>query len=137
MYDYNYQDLLNIKYKKYFIEIMIGLLIITFILITIFIKCYDTLNVVAINSNNYIAIKILKENSDTVKNSNYLLIDNNKEKYTYEIISYGSLEVDINNNIYQEIIIKIDYDIKENEIIDLKFYYNEERIINKIVNKIF
>jgi len=57
----------------------------------------------------------------------------NKKKYYYEIFSLSEILYDYQTfQNYQEISLKIDGKFKENEIVNLTIYYDQEKLGEKI-----
>jgi len=127
----NYQSLLKIKYQHayYFL-----LMIISIFLISYFIcqkEVYDKLNALGVYKNGYLVINVALNNSDTIMNENTFYL--NKKKYYYEIFSLSEILYDYQTfQNYQEISLKIDGKFKENEIVNLTIYYDQEKLGEKI-----
>ena len=97
-------------------------------------KCHDTYKIYGIYNENYIYINVPIDNSDTLANGDYIKI--NKNKYDYKINYISEMKV-VENINYQEYIISINECFRQNEVVDITFYYNEEKLIKKIYNVIF
>ena len=128
----NYQRLLNIPYKNYFgLIIVVGLTII----LTIYIatkSLYDRLDLLAVSNGRNLVLAVPIEYSDTLTKDAVLNI--NKTKYNYAIESVSELLYDEVRQInYQNFIITIDKKYPLNEIVKVTFYYNKERIIQKVI----
>ena len=96
-------------------------------------KIYSSKQYYGIYNDGYISINIDITNSDTIKKSNYIKINNNK--YSYSISDISSLMADEINNInYQNYKIYINESFKENEIVKIDFFYNKQRIIKKLLD---
>ena len=127
----DYYTLLNIKpkYKLWFL--IITFLIIVFIIYFCNKNIYDTIKIKGIIKNNSIMINMPVKYSDTLINGNFLKIDN--KKYDYKINKISSLKIDDQSLLeYQTIEIKIVNNFKDNQILNLSIFYNNEKIINKI-----
>lgn len=61
----------------------------------------------------------------------------NNESLAYEIISKELLVDEQNYITYYEIVLETTLTLTDNEIVDLSFYYNKQRIITKIKDKMF
>jgi len=131
----NYHSLLNIKYKYSIFNISILLIIfITLILLSV-IFTYSSFKILGIYNDDQIVISVPVENSDSVKNGTYLMIDN--VKYDYRIIDISPIK-EMNYVNYQDYNLKInDVSLKENEVVEITFHYNKQRIIKKIIDIIF
>ena len=130
----SYEKLLNINYKVPKLIYIIFVLHLFILLILSLNTSYDSLNVNALY-NEYMIVNVPINNSDEVINGNLLLINNHK--YSYEILEISSPY--INNNIYyQNINLKvIDYSGINNQVCNITFLYNKERIMTKVIKKIF
>ncbi len=133
MFNLLYNDLLNINNKKSSLYFFTIILIVMILIITIFIKSYSVYYIKGIYDDHYIKFNLLKNNSDTIRKCKYVVI--NDIKYKFEIINYEDYLIE--NINYQEITIKINYEFEENEVIEMNFYYDYERIIMKIKDLIF
>lgn len=70
-------------------------------------------------------------------NIDFDMIYLNNKKINYKIIS-KELKIDQENFIsYNEIKFTTDEDFQNEEILEFNFYYNKQRIIKKIIDKIF
>lgn len=130
-------DLTNIKFiyekpKKYTIIFVIYILLIIFFIILSFnIKIYSKLKVKATLLEDKIVVPMILDNVDKIEKSTFLKLDD--KKYNFKILEYGEIYNDGNVNI-QDVVIesKIDKKLK-NQIFELTFYFDEEKIIKKIV----
>ena len=104
------------------------LLLISYLLISI--KIYDNYQ-----SKGYVENGLIT--SIIPSSLNFEEIYLNNKKVNYEIIE-EIVKVDKETiNSYKEITFKCSHNFKENEIINITFYYNKQRIITKLKNKIF
>ncbi len=70
-------------------------------------------------------------------NLNFALLAINNRTSTYEIIK-KELKVDNKSyETYYEIVLSVSNDFHNNEVVNLNFYYNKQRIITKIKDKMF
>lgn len=129
----NYQRLLNIKCHK------LSMLLIVFILLIIFsiylgnLEVYERYNLMGIYKENYLYVNVPLENSDTIIKAEYLCI--NRKKYKFKISNISDLLYDYSLNVnYQEIIMNIEKVFLENELVNITFYYNKEKLYKKIIN---
>ena len=127
----NYYSLKSISFNKFwFLSIIFILLIVIIIFLTI-VKIYSSITCIGIYQEGYLNISVDINNSDTVINSDYIMIDN--KKFDYKILEISSYQVDpINNLNYQIIRIEVKKEFIENEIKEVKFYFHKQRIIEKI-----
>lgn len=127
----DYHTLLNLKIK-YFIWCFITLfffLIITMEILNI--KYYDTYNCLGLSHDSLLYLNVPINSPDTIINGEYLKIKD--ELYSYEILSISDLNFDSVNNInYQIYEIKIKETFKENELVNITFYANQEKLWKKI-----
>ncbi len=65
----------------------------------------------------------------------YLTINNKKKNY--EILSQDIVIPEDTLISLKKIIYQVNNDYLDNEIVNLNFYYNKQRIINKILTKVF
>lgn len=70
-------------------------------------------------------------------NLDFSLITINNENLNYEIIQKEVKIDEQNYETYYEILLSTSNDLNNNEIVDLNFYYNKQRIMTKIKNKMF
>lgn len=129
-----YYYLQNIKYKNnLFLIIFLGIFII-FIILSFFLESYSNFNTYGIYENGFIKVNILVENSDKLILNNKMEINNNE--YSYKIDNISNLLNDNYQN-YQVYTLKTNINLKENEVVQITFYYNKEKIIKKILKIIF
>lgn len=130
----NYHSLLNIKYRfLIFNYVTIAVIIITLILM-ILIFTYSSYSTMGVYSGDEIIINVPLENSDAVMKGNYLMI--NDHKYNYKINEISSLQ-ELNYVNYQEYHIKVNNTYKQNEVLEITFYYKKQRVIKKLLEIIF
>ena len=129
---YNY--LLNIKYKNVSFMIVILTISIIALILSCFLSTYDKYTVSGIWENNSIAINLPINNSDAVINGKFIKIDN--KNYSYNIKSISKLQ-EYNFINYQTYMINISQDFIDNQVLNITFYYNKQRIIQKIIKLIF
>ena len=130
-------DLTNMKFiyekpKKYTIIFAIYiLLIILFIILSFNIKIYSKLKVKATLLEDKVVVPMILDNVDKIEKSTFLKLAD--KKYNFKILEYGKIYNDGNVNI-QDIVIDSKINKKfENQIFELTFYYDEEKMIKKIV----
>lgn len=126
-----YDYLLNMK-VKYHLKLI--LLTFVFIIVSGFVltyKVYDIYEIVGISTGDTVVINVPLDYSDTIKNGEYLKI--NDRKYDYEILDIGGLEYDLELGLnFQSYSLKIEESFKKNEVLKIKIYYDYEKIIKKI-----
>lgn len=127
----NYQNLLNKKPRYNFKFILVLLIVIIILVYIINLKIFDVLNLKGIVSNDIMILNILADDSDTIINGKYLIINN--KKYKYKVVKINPIEMDEKNYImYQRLELEIAKKLRDNEIVNLTFYYNEKKIKEKI-----
>ena len=130
----SYDELINIKYHLYHVFIIITIIVLIISIYILNIKVYNAFNTKGYIKNNKLVLNIPIENSDAIINGKYLKIDNIKYNYEIENIS----EILLSNNInYQEVILNIENDFKENTITDVTIYYDLEKVATKIKRIIY
>lgn len=130
---YNYNFLLRIEYKTSILSLVISGLFFIILCLSFFLQTYTSYYVRGIYQD-YLIIEVPIENSDAVNKGEYLVIDD--KIYSYKIAKTSELK---NSNYinYQEYYINIDQIFRENEIVEITFYYNKQRMIQKIIDIIF
>lgn len=129
-----YDELINIKYHIYQVFIILVIIAIFMSLYALKIEVYDVYNTKGYIKNSNLIINIPIENSDTIINGEYLMI--NDEKYNFEVKNIS--DILLSNNInYQEVVLEIDNDLSENSIVDIIIYHNKEKVAKKIKKIIF
>ncbi len=132
-YKINYDKLLNIRQKKYFLGLMILIMIFTVSIIIISLIEFDSWNdVYGIYSNNRLHIKINKALSDVVKNNKSLVF--NQKIVNYKIDKYLNDEI-IDNYIYQNIDLIVDNNFAEDEIVLVSF--KSKKTLGKYIFELF
>lgn len=129
----NYTFLLKIKYKNSILLFVISILVILIVLLSFLIKTYTSYSLLAIY-DEYLVVSVPIENSDAVNKGEYLTIDN--QKYSYEIKHVSKWQVKDFIN-YQDYYLKINKSFNKNEVIKVTFFYEKQRIIEKIIAIIF
>lgn len=125
----SYNELINIKYHLYHIFIIITAIVIIITIYILNIKIYSAYNTKGFIKNNKLVLNIPIENSEVIINGEYLVIEDKKYNYEIENIS----EILLSNNInYQEVILNLKNDFKENSIIETTIYYDKEKVATKI-----
>ena len=132
----SYLDLLNIKYK--FKKILI-LTIIIFIGICIYIlnlEIYDTNITYGYKENGLIVAKISIDTPDILNSIDYIKIGD--KKYKTLVNSVGEISLDKENLInYQDVYLKVDNELRENQVFKLTIMYNKEKVYEKLKKMLF
>ena len=130
----SYLDLLNIKYKfKIFllttIMIFIGICILN-------LEMYDTNITYGYKENGLIVAKISIDTPDILNSIDYIKIGD--KKYKTLVNSIGEISLDKENLInYQEVYLKFNNDLKENQVFKLTIMYNKEKVYKKLKKMLF
>ena len=121
-YKINHEKLRRIKETNYFlISLIILFIILYFIFLSFFIKVKREIKCLGIISDNLLKININSKLSDKINNSQIKF----KDTYIpYEIKDYGEYEI-IDNEIYQIENLKVDANLKNNEVGIVTIYYEE------------
>jgi hypothetical protein len=122
---YNYYNLLNLKYSRFIILLITFLIIIILYFALYNSYFYDSITLEAKIDNNILIVNVPINNSDTIKNGEYLII--NKTKMTYKIIGF---ETSHSENIFK---LNIKYEKFKQKKEKIVFYYNKQRILNVIL----
>lgn len=127
----NYQRLLHLKRQNYGPFFLIVILIIA---LTIYIcqnKIYDYANFVAVSDTDNLLVTVPISYSDTIHNA-ILKIKN--QQYEYTVTNISELLYDANSQTnYQIYTIHIAKKYLPNEMVKVTFYYNQEKIIKKLI----
>ena len=127
----NYQKLLNLKIHKYIFWDFLFILIIILSLIYVFthsiskrLTCYGVYD--------GLVLKIIANESlsDAISKNKTLYFNNTK--VNYEIDEYGEYQV-IDDVIYQQIDLAIDKELYDNEVGEVKLYYEKKKLITFIL----
>lgn len=131
----DYDDLLHIKVRYGFLLLCMVALFIGIGIYVLNLKVRDVLPLKGIYNDGLIYVEVPIDYSDTIKNGEYVKIDN--EEYIYEIKAIGAMEVDASTFLnYQVFSISLDEEFLNNEVIDITFCFNEEKIFEKLKKKI-
>lgn len=110
------------------------LIILLIIIASFFIKGFDTYKAYGVSDGQNIYIDIPIRYSKAVKNNSYIEIEGKKDNLSVLDISQLQ-EADLINYQTYHIKSKRSYDV--NEVVEVTFYYNKQRIIKKIIKLIF
>ncbi len=130
----NKEAFLNEKPKYGFIVVI--LLIVVFLLIILYMcktDIYDNYQTKGYISCNDSCVVI----TTIPSNLSYEKIDLNNKSLDYEIVNSELILDEVNYETYYKITISSSYVGQNNEIVDLNFYCNKQRIITKIKNNMF
>lgn len=131
----DYDDLLHIKVRYGFLLFCMVILFIGICIYILNLKVRDVLPLKGIYNDGLIYVEVPIDYSDTIKNGKFIKID--KKEYAYEIKAIGVIEVDASTFLnYQVFSILLDEEFLNNEVIDITFCFNEEKIYEKLMKKI-
>ncbi|MBE6155152.1 MAG: hypothetical protein E7164_00135 [Firmicutes bacterium] len=129
----NYDFLLKIKTSNSILYIVILIILLLVFVLMFVIYTYSSYHTMGIYNDGLIVSVPLK-NSDVVIKGNYLMIEN--RNYEYEVLEISDIQAENYIN-YQDLRININEKFKENQVVEITFYYNKQRLIKKIVQFIF
>ena len=119
--------------KTYFLLIFIVLTLIIILKFTYNTKTYDNYRTNGIvTCNEECLIKTYIPSTLTPE-----LLKLNNKSVTYRILTNEVITDEANYVTYQALAIKVESKLKDQEIVTLDFYYNKQRIIVKLKDKIF
>ncbi len=123
-----------LREKPHFLEVIVFFLILLIggIIVLLYeIKIYDNYQTKGYTLNDNIITTVIPSNLTFSK-----IYLNNKE-IKYEIIE-EKISIDEEKMVsYKTLTLKINQNLKANQIIDLNLYYNKQRIISKLQEKMF
>lgn len=125
----NYNYLINIKFCKHLLLVIIIILSI-FMMYAYNKKTYDVFTTYLIYENNTILINASINNSDAVEKGKFIKVDN--KYYNYKIDSKSEMLINNESNYYEYKLIIKNLNFKYNEIKQVTFYYNYEKLLKKI-----
>ncbi len=129
----DYQMILNIKYKKYVVEIIFLVILTVFLSISYAKYSYSVFETKGIIKDDYLLVNLPITNSDTINRSEFLVIKGNSYSFSIESVD----ELFINGEYYYSYKILVDYTFFDKEVLNLYFYYDYESILFKIYKLIF
>ena len=125
--------LLNQKPKYNSLIIFSLLLFLLIIFSSIYYKTYDSFKVTGIYVNKEISITLNSSDVKKIIESEFIKI--NARKYKVSILSVSQPDYDWTSNVsYQTIILTTSEKFYNNEILEITFYRNKQRIIRKVFN---
>lgn len=131
---HSYSGLYQIHYKRHILTFLVIVIMIISSIISLQIKTYSSYKTYGIYLDNHLYVDIPLDNSDVVTKGNYIKIDNHKYDLNIEEIS----DLQVNGVInYQTYSLNIAKKFKDNEVVEVTFYYNKQRIMQKIIHIIF
>lgn len=132
----SYLDLLNIKYKVKLGLIFIILFIISTVIYVLNLELYDTKETYGYIENGLLITRLDVNTPDTINTMKYVVIGSKKYKTTLDKV--GTFSVDKNTlTNYQEISLKINSTLRENQVFKIIILYNKEKVIKKVKKLLF
>lgn len=128
-----YEELLNIPYKRWYILLFIVTIMLILSVALLFVPIYDVYNTYGYFQDGNLVLNIPTSYSDTILNGQYYKIGD--DKYEIEILYIGDMMVDSSYMFnYQEIILTSSLDYPQNLVVEVSIYYNKERLLKKVAN---
>lgn len=132
----SYLDLLNIKYKVKLGLIFIILFIISTVIYVLNLELYDTKETYGYIENGLLITRLDVNIPDTINTMKYVVIGSKKYKTTLDKVGTFSVDKDTLTN-YQEISLKINSTLRENQVFKIIILYNKEKVIKKVKKLLF
>ena len=132
----SYLDLLNIKYKVKLGLIFIILFIISTVIYVLNLELYDTKETYGYIENGLLITRLDVNTPDTINTMKYIVIGSKKYKTTLDKVGTFSVDKDTLTN-YQEISLKINSTLRENQVFKIIILYNKEKVIKKVKKLLF
>ena len=123
----SYLDLLNIKYKVKLILIFIIVSIISTVIYVLNLELYDTKETYGYIENGLLITRLDVNTPDTINTMKYVVIGSKKYKTTLDKVGTLSVDKDTLTN-YQEISLKINSTLRENQVFKIIILYNKEKV---------
>lgn len=132
----SYLDLLNIKYKVKLILIFIIVSIISTVIYVLNLELYDTKETYGYIENGLLITRLDVNTPDTINTMKYVVIGSKKYKTTLDKVGTLSVDKDTLTN-YQEISLKLNSTLRENQVFKIVILYNKEKVIKKVKKLLF
>lgn len=132
----SYLDLLNIKYKVKLILIFIIVSIISTVIYVLNLELYDTKETYGYIENGLLITRLDVNTPNTINTMKYVVIGSKKYKTTLDKVGTLSVDKDTLTN-YQEISLKINSALRENQVFKIIILYNKEKVIKKVKKLLF
>lgn len=132
----SYLDLLNIRYKVKLGLIFIILFIISTLIYVLNLELYDTKETYGYIENGLLITRLDVNTPDTINTMKYVVIGSKKYKTTLDKVGTFSVDKDTLTN-YQEISLKINSTLRENQVFKIIILYNKEKVIKKVKKLLF
>ena len=132
----SYLDLLNIKYKVKLGLIFIIVVIVSTIIYVLNLELYDTKETYGYIENGLLITRLDVNFPDTINTIKYVVIGSKKYKTTLDKVGTFSVDKDTLTN-YQEISLKLNSTLRENQVFKIVILYNKEKVIKKVKKLLF
>lgn len=132
----SYLDLLNIKYKVKLGLIFIIIVIVSTIIYVLNLELYDTKETYGYIENGLLITRLDVNFPDTINTIKYVVIGSKKYKTTLDKVGTFSVDKDTLTN-YQEISLKLNSTLRENQVFKIVILYNKEKVIKKVKKLLF
>ena len=131
-YKINYKKLARLDQIKYSIIIwlVIIIIIILFIISTIN-YAYNIESFYGIYNDNILSFKITTKLSDIFKEHN--MVSFNNQNVNYKVVGFSDYEI-IDNEVYETIKLEVDGEFYQNEVGEVKVYFDKKAIIFHILD---
>ena len=131
----SYQRLLHIKYHNHLCALLIFVLLVILSWYIAKKDMYDKLDILAVSDGENLLLNIPVKYSDTLNESTIISIKN--KRYSYKLNSISELLYDeVTKTNYQTFSISIEDKFPLNEIVNVRIYYNKEKIYLKVLKLI-
>ena len=99
-------------------------------------EIYDTNITYGYKEKGFIVAKISIDNPDIINSIAYIKVGD--KKYKVLVNSVGQISLDKENLInYQDVYLKVDNELKENQVFKLTIMYNKEKVYEKLKKMLF
>lgn len=132
----SYLDLLNIKYKVKWGLIFIIIVIMSIIIYVLNLELYDTKETYGYIEKGLLITRLDVNFPDTINTIKYVVIGSKKYKTTLDKVGTFSVDKDTLTN-YQEISLKLNSTLRENQVFKIVILYNKEKVIKKVKKLLF
>ena len=132
----SYLDLLNIKYKVKWGLIFIIIVIVSTIIYVLNLELYDTKETYGYIENGLLITRLDVNFPDTINTIKYVVIGSKRYKTTLDKVGTFSVDKDTLTN-YQEISLKLNSILRENQVFKIIILYNKEKVIKKVKKLLF
>lgn len=131
----NKNNVLYLKPNKSYLYVLLLLISILLFVISFLLFTYDyykTVGFVTCEDKCSVSILLPYDNTSIVESNNLVYFDDVSYEFEY---AYGDSEIIDNSTPLQEMLLNTDY-VSDKKVVEVKFKYKKQRIINKIINYI-